>query len=109
MERRSYERRRVHESATLHSARSGTLVANMRDLSLGGMSLDTGPGGLSQNSAVKVTFSLPNGGPHTFTLDAVVVRRGRDGCGLMFVRMEHGTIDALSEALWRYDESATTA
>ena len=109
MERRSYERRRVHEAATLHSARSGTLVANMRDLSLGGMSLETGPGGLSQNSTVRVTFSLPNGGPHVFTLDAVVVRRGRDGCGLMFVRMEHEAIDALSEALWRHDETSATA
>lgn len=108
MERRSYERRRVREAVTLHSTRSGTLVGNMHDLSLGGMYLQTGPGGLSQNSTVKVTFSVPNGGPHEpVTLEAVVVRRGKDGCGLMFVRMDHQAIDSLSEALLRYDESAT--
>ena len=103
MDRRSYERRHVQESVTIQSARSGSLVANMQDLSLGGMYLDTGQGGLSQNSTVTVTFRLPDGSPHdALTLQAVVVRRNGNGCGLMFVRMEHDAIGELSDALWRF-------
>ena len=107
MDRRSYERRRVHESVTIQSARSGPLVTNMQDLSLGGMYLETGQGGLSQNSTVRVTFRLPGGSPHdALTLEAVVVRRNDEGCGLMFVRMEHDAIGELSGALSRYGEAS---
>lgn len=105
MDRRSYERRHVQESVTIQSARSGPLVASMQDLSLGGMYLETGRGGLSQNATVMVTFRLPEGSPHeALTLEAVVVRRNASGCGLMFVRMQHDAIGELSDALWRYGE-----
>ena len=104
MDRRSYERRRVHESVTIQSARYGPLVTDMQDLSLGGMYLETGKDGLSQNSTVTVTFKMPEGSPHdVITLEAVVVRRSANGCGLMFVRMEHDAIGELSNALSRYN------
>jgi hypothetical protein len=109
MDRRSYERKHLRHAATLHAPRSGALVATMRDLSLGGMYVETGPAGLPQNSAVKVSFALPDSGSHeSFTLEAVVVRRGRDGSGLMFVRMEQDVIRALSDALSRYGAVAAT-
>jgi hypothetical protein len=110
MDRRSYERRRLHEAATLQSPRSGSLVATMRDLSLGGMYVETGPAGLSQNSTVRVSFNLPEAQGHEpLTLDAVVVRRGRDGSGLMFVRMDQDAIRALSDALSRHGATATAS
>lgn len=100
MEYRRSVRRRLVQAVTLASPRVGAVSANMRDVSLGGMFVETNPIDLPHNAPITVSFRLPRG--EHFHINAMVVRRAPTGAGLMFLRMETGVIRSLSDALSRY-------
>jgi hypothetical protein len=103
VEQRKSSRRLLRQRVAVDCPRAATIAAYTRDLSLGGMFVETGALALSPNTTVSVSFSLDYGGAvHTFRLDAAVVRRSHDGMGLMFLEMEPEEIRALSEALARF-------
>ena len=86
LEQRWNFRKPVTTEVILHSPRLGVVRARTRDLSYGGVRIDTRSGNLSPNSWVRVTFIVHH---ETDTLhrsiDARVIHAGSHGCGLMFV------------------------
>jgi hypothetical protein len=105
MERRKSSRKPVHQPVDLDSPHAGPLSGFARDVSLGGMFVETGPATLPPIGSVAVSFKLQQDGrQHAFLLDAAVVRREPHGVGLMFLQMEPDEIRALSDALaWHPD------
>jgi PilZ domain-containing protein len=104
MEHRRSSRKPLRERIGLDTSRSGAaLSAYTRDVSLGGMFVETRSLVLPPNTSVTVSFDLGNSGEvHTFHLNATVVRRAPEGLGLMFLQMEPDVIRTLSNALARH-------
>src|SRR5688572_5820020 len=103
MELRRSSRKSLRQEIGLDSSRASPTSAYTRDLSLGGVFVETGALVLPPNTPVSVSFSLRRDGEeHTFHLSATVVRRETGGMGLMFLHMDPDVIRALSDALaWR--------
>ena len=100
MEQRRSSRKLLRQPVGIEVPRNGSLSAVSRDLSLGGMFVETESRALLANASVTVSFSLPhNGRPTAFRLDAAVVRCTPNGMGLMFLQMPADVIRALSDAL----------
>jgi hypothetical protein len=100
MEQRRSSRKLLRQPVDIEAPRIGLLSAVSRDLSLGGMFVETESGPLPPNATVSVSFNLPhNGSPGVFRLDAAVVRSAPNGMGLMFLQMPQDVIRALSDAL----------
>jgi hypothetical protein len=111
MDSRMSARKPLHERVTLNSPRIGSVSANTRDVSLGGMFVETGALVLPPNAAVDVSFWIADNSSsrETFNLKAMVVRRQSNGAGLMFVQMETDVIRTLSSALSRYNPERPNA
>lgn len=110
MDSRKSARKPLRQHVNLESPRIGPLVARSRDLSLGGMFVETGALVLPPNAAVAVSFSLENGGEHrAFNLLATVVRRAPEGAGLMFLQMGSDVIRSLSDVLSQYQHPSHEA
>ena len=107
MEHRRSSRTSLRHAVDLDSPRTGHIPAYTHDVSLGGMFVEIDSLALSPNMPVKVSFTLPDHGHTTvFVLEASVVRRGQNGMGLMFLRMDPDEIRALSRALAALHEPA---
>ena len=106
MEHRRSVRKRLLQSVTLSSPRIGAVPAKMRDLSLGGMFVETNTIDLPPNAPITVSFRLPHG--ERFRVDAMIVRRAPAGAGFMFLRMQTDVIRSLSDALSRYGAPGPT-
>ena len=103
MELRRSARKPLRQQVGLEASRGTSLSARTRDLSLGGLFVESGALVLPPNTPVTVSFNIDcDGEEHTFHLNATVVRRAPGGMGLMFLQMEPGVIRALSDALARH-------
>lgn len=101
-QRRWADRKRLQRAVTLEGAGVDTHVASMRNVSLGGAYIETGPVCLPRNARVIVQFELGHRGAlREFRMEATVVRTTAHGAGLMFRDTPPGDIERLSEALVR--------
>lgn len=100
MDSRKSSRKPLRQYVNLESARIGPVSARSRDVSLGGMFVETGALMLPPNADVAVSFNLRHsGGQEAFHFLATVVRRVPEGAGLMFLQMDADAIRTLSDAL----------
>lgn len=103
MDKRRSSRTPLRQRVGVECSHTGAMSAYTRNVSLGGMFIETGSLGVPPNAPVTVSFSLQHDGVvDRFTLGAAVVRRAPEGVGLMFLEMGPEVIRALSRALARY-------
>lgn len=103
MDRRWSARKHFRQRAILEAPNIGPILADMRNLSLGGTFVDGNCMGLPQNAVVVVDFKIPcEDRNERFRLDAIVVRCAFACAGLMFLQMTPAVIRALSDALAQY-------
>lgn len=100
IERRQSMREPATFDATLSYPPLGLLRSKVRDISLDGMFVETGPIALHANTPVEVTVRLQKGNPReAYRLRALVVRVARDGAGLMFGDFDDATFRAVRDLL----------
>ena len=105
MEHRWSMRKPVAESITLKGTPLGVIEGSVRDISLGGMYVDTGKKPLPVNSTVHLAFPVPNKSEQdkreqeVCMVPAVVVRTTNEGAGLMFQRFAPSTFRLLGSLL----------
>ena len=88
----------------------GMLSGNTRDLSLGGLFVDTGRVTVPRDQMVRVYLHLPGPGTEHFCVaDARVVHGRSGGVGLAFQQLDHQTRSALSELMAVPDEALDAA
>ena len=98
MNSRSSVRRRLALRVVLGYPKLGMLSGSTRDLSRGGMFVETGRVTLPRNERVRVYLYLPGPEEERFCVaDARVVHSRRDGVGLAFEQLDEVTRSALSE------------
>ncbi len=98
--------------AVYNDSRLPPLHFTTRDISLGGMGLDTGAIALPLNAYVVVVIRAGKAGRSErvdFRRAALVVRTFKDGAGLMFQDYEPQTLHALEEMLSREGVGAPRA
>ena len=111
MERRTSERQFTVNDVTVVYSNLGLVKAQSRDLSLGGMCLDTGSISLPVNAGVSVNFTIEShDGPIKCEAHAIVVRSDFAECCLMFDGMNETTHGALKACVgdWQYVPGAST-
>lgn len=108
MEHRWSARMSVDGVVSVHCAVHGAIRAELIDISLGGMFIDTGVRTLPVNAPVVLSFSLNRSDEVShFRLQAMAVRIvAEGGVGLMYLDHDPETIRALREAL--YDRPVTS-
>ena len=101
MEHRKSSRIPLRQQIDIEARRAGPpFSAWARDMSLGGMFIQTDSSVLRPGLFVTVSFALPhNGSQDRFVLEAEVVRQTPEGFGLMFTSMGPEEIRCLSEDL----------
>lgn len=86
---------------TVSHPRYGIIHALLRDISLGGMLVETGRVGLPVNTPVIVSFMLQNGGRSSHhRMRAMVVRTTGDNAALMYLDSSADTIRPLRQTLY---------
>lgn len=106
MEHRCSRRKPITAEVIVECPRVGLVRADMLDVSLGGLLLETRSGVLPLNAAVSVIFDLPaserSGG---FCLQAMVVRHTPTGAGLMFLDPDVDTVRSMRNSLYGRTQS----
>ncbi len=100
MEHRWSLRKPYQRPVLLSSPQHGLVSVRSRDISLGGMYVETGALTLPLNTLVSVEFSLDDSLLREFQLPALVVRRTANGAGLMFTEAAEEVVTALHRALY---------
>jgi hypothetical protein len=101
MEHRWSGRRFLGGEVTLSHPRYGIIHAVVRDISLGGMFVETGRVELPLNTPLAVSFRLQNGGYASHhRLHAMVVRTADDGAALMYLDSSADAIRPLRQMLY---------
>jgi hypothetical protein len=102
MEHRWSLRKLMTASVIVECPRIGMVRACMRDISLGGMFIETGPISLPLNAPIAVSFnsSTFDDQRDDHRLQAMVVRQAPNGVGLMFLESEVDVIRSLREVLY---------
>jgi hypothetical protein len=104
LEHRWSVRKPVNGGAVVECARTGRIDATLRDISLGGVRVDTGHVALPIKTRVSIGFHLIADDPYSwYRMSAVVVRNGDSGTAMIFLDCEGETFRALRAAL--YDRS----
>ena len=96
MEHRWSPRRYLEGEVTMHYSPVGSFPAVLRDISLGGMFIETGDTALPLNAPVVVSLVLRDQdelSPHR--LHAMVVRTAEEGAGLMYIDAGAETLQPL--------------
>ncbi len=102
MERRISERKKYQQSLTLESPKTGRVTVIGKNISLGGLLIETGSVSLTPNSLVFAMFELPRSDGHeTFRIESLVIRATGAEAALMFVRVPLDVIRKLSKGLSR--------
>jgi hypothetical protein len=112
MEHRWSVRKRHQCRVVVDCPRVGPAVAELRNIGIGGMFVESGKLDLPLNAPVSVAFTLGHDGyREDFRLPAMVVRRMPNGAGIMFLESEVETLRALRRALYESQSliSAQTA
>jgi c-di-GMP-binding flagellar brake protein YcgR len=101
MEHRCSKRKPIQHNVVVDSPGLGLTSADIGDISVGGMFVQTDGLNFPLDAPVFVAFDIPAGTDHDdFGLEAMVVRRTTSGVGLMFLEMETGIRRALQSALY---------
>jgi PilZ domain len=101
MEHRLSARVPVHGRAIVDGAPIGIAVANVRDISAGGMFVECGPDSFPVDSLVALSFSLSSPSrKESFLITAMVVRADGHGVGFMFVDDESNHVAALHDLIF---------
>ncbi|HKQ30855.1 MAG TPA: PilZ domain-containing protein [Burkholderiales bacterium] len=101
MEHRWSARKPVTGNVVVECPRVGLIRATMRDVSLSGMFVETGPMVLPLNAPVSVVFSLsPSKSGDDHCLQAMIVRHTTKGAGIMFLDPDTDIIRAMRSTLY---------
>ncbi len=101
MEHRWSARRFLGGEVTVSHPRYGIIRALLRDISLGGMLVETGRVELPVNTPVVVSFMLQNGDrSNHHRLHSMVVRTTDNGAALMYLDSSADTIRPLRQMLY---------
>lgn len=94
--------RKPHQcSVIVDCPRGGLAAAQLRNIGVGGMFVETGKVDLPLNSLVNVAFALGRDeSREEFCLSAMVVRRTDRGAGIMFLESEPDMLRSLHRALY---------
>jgi hypothetical protein len=88
MEHRFGTRRLVRAAVVLHTRGAAPVLAYTREVSIGGMFVETPPEALGSNTVIDVELTLPGAaGLRTYRWQAMVIRTTAAGVGLMFDRL----------------------
>lgn len=108
-ERRWISRKPFNTGVILNTPGIGLIQAETRDVSYGGVRLDTAPLVLSPNSKVRVTFVMREGAWVTRrAIDARVAYTNGRGCGLVFEEFHRDTFRFLHGLMHRETEVAAS-
>jgi hypothetical protein len=100
MEHRWSMRKSVASSVMVKSNSIGVIQGRVRDISLGGIYVDTGKKPLDLNSSVDLAFvESTEPAKRVCVVPAVVVRTTNEGAGLMFHRFAPSTFRMLQTLL----------
>jgi hypothetical protein len=98
MEHRIHPRERVTYQVTVSYPPLGLVLGRVRDVSLGGMSIDTTPITLNLNTPVKVTIRFRENGRERLSRFSAVVVWSQDGrAGLMCRSIDQANAGAVRE------------
>lgn len=101
MEHRWSMRKPVTGNVIVECPRLGLVQATMRDISLGGMSVETDAVPLPLNAPVAVVFDLPSGDRRdAYCLHAMIVRRTVNGAAIMFLEPDANVLRTMRSALY---------
>ena len=101
MEHRWSARKPVTGNVVVECPRVGLVKATMRDVSLSGMFVDTGPMVLPLNAPVSVVFNIPSEkSDGDYCLQAMIVRHTAKGAGIMFLDPDSETIRGMRAKLY---------
>lgn len=101
-------RQPVRAAVTLYVAGQRPWLARCRDVSIGGLFVETDPSRLALDGAVIVSFALMSEEGRTHPrLPARVVRLGPDGAGLMFSDFKPETLHVLRALCALHDMNPT--
>jgi hypothetical protein len=101
MEHRWSARKPVDGNVVVECPRVGLVRATMRDVSLSGMFVETGPMVLPLNAPVSVVFNLPSDArERDYCLQAMIVRHTTKGAGIMFLDPDAETIRSMRAMLY---------
>lgn len=101
MEHRWSSRKPVSGSVVVECPRIGLVRAALRDISLGGMFVESSAVVFPLNAPVSVVFDLPTGGRREgYCLPAMVVRHTSNGAGIMFLEPEAEVVRAMRSTLY---------
>jgi hypothetical protein len=101
MEHRWSTRRQITFEAVIHYPALGLVRSEVKNISFGGMCIETGVISLNANTPVDVTVRVRRyGTDRVFHLPAWVVWAGSDKAGLMFRPFDDTAYAALQEALF---------
>lgn len=106
-------RRSMHKPATFDAILSypplGLLRSKVRDISLDGMFVETGPIALHANTPVEVTVRPRKGNTReAYRLRVLVARVARDGAGLMFRDFDDATFHTARALLRKISAAGET-
>lgn len=92
IERRWNFRKPVQTEVILHSPRLGVIHSKTRDLSYGGMRLETRLANLGPNCQLRTTFVIRQDAEILHqSVDARIIHTDSQGCGVMFVDFDRDT------------------
>lgn len=93
--------RKPHQcSVIVDCPRGGLAAAQLCNIGIGGMFVETGKANLPLNAVVNVAFALGRDDDREeFCLPAMIVRRTDRGAGIMFLESEHDMLQTLRRAL----------
>ena len=101
MEHRWSARRPVIGNVIVECPRIGLVRAALRDVSLGGMFIETKAVVLPLNAPVSVVFDLPaDDGNEGYCLQAMIVRHASGGAGIMFLDPGGEVVRSMRDALY---------
>jgi hypothetical protein len=101
MEHRWSHRRPLDGEVTLSHPRYGLIRGSVRDISIGGMFVETGRVEFPLNTPVVVSFQLHNGNQSDhYRLHAIVVRASNEGAALMYLDSSADTVRPLRQMLY---------
>jgi hypothetical protein len=101
MEHRWSTRKSYTGSVVVECPRVGLVRATMRDISLSGMFVETGPMVLPLNAPVSVVFNLPEDKRDSdYCLQAMIVRHTTNGAGIMFLDPDTDIVRSMRSQLY---------
>jgi hypothetical protein len=107
MEHRWNTRKNANLRLMCYLNSSDVIPAKVRNMSLSGMFIETGPVFLSRNDRVDIAFSLPNADESAvYRLTALTIHSSREGIGVMFCDMNPDVYAQFVKSYYRFFQPA---